>query len=72
MSTIMNASLTDFLPLSMPKLEANRINWVIFLIQFHDTIEAKGHLGNFDRTTLIPEPLLLDKPTVKETATKDQ
>jgi hypothetical protein len=72
MSTVTNASLADALPSSVPKLEANGTNWAIFLVRFRDAVEAKGYWGHFDGTTPIPDPVLPDKPTTKETAAKDQ
>jgi len=40
MSTlIVTASLSDALPLSIPKLDASGSNWAIFVFRFEDAIE---------------------------------
>ena len=49
-------ALADTLPSSIPKLDATGMNWVIFLLHFQDTVEAKGYWGHFDGTGPRPEP----------------
>ena len=70
MSTVTTTSLSNALPLSVPKLEANRTNWAIFLIHFCNAVEAKGYWGHFHGTT--PVPTLSISPTTKEAAAKTQ
>jgi len=70
MTTVTTTSLSNALPSSVPKLEANGTNWAIFLVRFRDAIEAKGYWGHFDGTT--PVPTLSTPPTMKETTAKTQ
>jgi len=70
MTAVTMTSLSDALPSSVPKLEANRTNWAIFLVRFRDAVEAKGYWGHFDGTT--PVPTLSTPPTMKETTAKTQ
>ena len=70
MTTVTMTSLSDALPLSVPKLEANGTNWAIFLVCCRDAVEAKGYWGHFDGTT--PVPTLSTPPTMKETTAKTQ
>ena len=70
MTTVTTISLSDALPSSVPKLEANGTNWAIFLVRFRDAVEVKGYWGHFDGTT--PVPTLSTPPTTKETTAKTQ
>ena len=70
MTSVTTASLSDTLPSSVPKLEANGLNWAIFLVRFRDAIDAKGFWGHFDGT--IPVPSLSTTPTAAETAAMSQ
>src|ERR1700678_1302435 len=54
MSTITTSSLSDTLPSSVPKLDAEGDNWAIFLVRFMDAVEAKGFWGHFDGTSTLP------------------
>lgn len=47
-------SLSDTLLLSVPKLDASRMNWVIFTVHFQDAIKAKGFWGHLDGTSTCP------------------
>ena len=42
MATTTTSSLSDTLPSSVPKLEAEGKNWAIFYVHFMDAVEAKG------------------------------
>src|ERR1700761_1115632 len=48
MTTITTSSLSNTLPSSIPKLDADRENWAIFFVRFMDAVEAKGFWGHFD------------------------
>ena len=63
-------SLSDTLPLTIPMLNAEGSNWVIFYIQFMDAIEAKGFWDHFDG--LLSCPVLSEKLTAAETTAKDK
>src|ERR1700679_3239077 len=56
MSTVMTSSLSDTLPSTVPKLDAEGDNWAIFLVRFMDAVEAKGFWGHFDGSS--PAPVL--------------
>jgi len=49
-----NTSLADTLPISIPPLDPSGKNWPVFLVRFHDAIEAKGYWGHFDGTKRRP------------------
>jgi len=70
MSTVTTSSLSDMLPSTVPKLEAEGKNWGIFYVPFMDSVEAKGFWGHFDG--LLPESTLSAKPTEDETKAKNQ
>ena len=54
MSTVTTSSLSDTLPSTVPKLDAEGENWAIFYVRFMDAVEAKGFWGHFDGSS--PEP----------------
>lgn len=58
MSTATTTSLSDTLPASVPKLEPDGSNWVVFVTRFTDAVEAKGFFGHFDGTTPRPPPVV--------------
>ena len=68
MSAITTAALSDALLLTVPKLNASRSNWAIFVFCFEDTVEAKGFWNHFDGT--VSRPIVADPaaPTTMETA----
>jgi len=70
MSTVTTSSLSDTLPSTIPKLEAEGENWGIFYVRFMDAVEAKGFWGHFDGSS--PEPILSSKPTEEETKARNQ
>jgi hypothetical protein len=70
MTTVTATSLSDSLPTSVPKLEATGLNWAIFLVRFHDAVDAKGYWGHFDGST--PVPSMSTPPMAAETAAKGQ
>ena len=54
MSTVTTSSLSDTLPSTVPKLDAEGDNWAIFLVRFMDAVEAKGFWGHFDGSSSLP------------------
>jgi len=70
MSTVITSSLSDTLPSTVPKLDAEGGNWAIFLVRFMDAVEAKGFWGHFDGTS--PVPVTTSEPTDAEKAAKTQ
>src|SRR6202522_3839105 len=70
MSTVTTSSLSDTLPLSVPKLDAEGNNWAIFLVRFMDAVEAKGFWGHFDGSS--PAPVLDSNATDALKAAKIQ
>src|SRR6202522_3827115 len=54
MSSITSSSLSDTLPSTVPKLDAEGDNWAIFYVRFMDAVEAKGFWGHFDGTSTLP------------------
>ncbi|TFK97834.1 hypothetical protein BDV98DRAFT_485947, partial [Pterulicium gracile] len=52
---------SDLLPNSIPKLQSNGENWVIFDARFSDAMNAKGYLGHFMGD--VPEPKKPDDDT---------
>src|ERR1700678_4454659 len=54
MSTVTTSSLSDTLPSTVPKLDAEGDNWAIFLVRFMDAVEAKGFWGHFDGSLSPP------------------
>ena len=54
MSSVTTSSLSDTLPSTVPKLNAEGDNWAIFLVRFMDAVEAKGFWGHFDSTEPSP------------------
>src|ERR1700678_477358 len=54
MSSITSSSLSDTLPSTVPKLDAEGDNWAIFYVCFMDAVEAKGFWGHFDGTSTLP------------------
>ena len=72
-------SLSDLLPLSIPKLNSTGLNWAIFSVRFQDAVEAKGFWGHFDGKTPHPTSIPVTftatdgtTSTVTDTAAKDQ
>jgi len=72
MSAITTAALSDSLSSSVPKLDASRSNWAIFVFCFEDAVEAKGFWGHFDGTVSKPVAANPSAPTATETATITQ
>ena len=70
MSTITTSSLSNTLPSSVPKLDADGKNWAIFLVHFMDTVEAKGFWGHFDGSS--PAPVISASSLEAEKAEKLQ
>jgi len=66
--SIATASLNDTLPSSVPKLDADGLNWAIFSIRFEDAVQAKGFWGHFSSTTPRPTATIESAPTAKELA----
>ena len=62
--------LSDTLPSTIPMLDAEGTNWVIFYICFMDAIEAKGFWDHFDGSS--SPPALSESPTAAETAATAQ
>ena len=56
-------TISDPLPTSVPCLETNGSNWVIFSMCFQEAMEANQKWGHFDGTTLCPVPKDTLKPT---------
>ena len=54
MSAVITSSLSDTLPSTVPKLNADGENWAIFYVRFMDAVEAKGFWGHFDGTSTLP------------------
>ena len=54
MSTVTTSSLSNTLPSTMPKLDAEGENWAIFYMCFMNAVKAKGFWGHFDGS--LPEP----------------
>ena len=48
MSAVTTSSLSDTLPSTVPKLDAEGDNWAIFYVCFMDAVEAKGFWSHFD------------------------
>ena len=72
-------SLSNSLPLSIPKLDSTGLNWAIFSVHFQDAVEVKGFWGHFDgktpHPTSIPVTVTATDGTtsiVADTAAKDQ
>ena len=59
-------SLSDTLPLSIPKLDASGINWAIFSVCLQDTIEAKGFWNHFDGSSTRPEQTYTAQATASD------
>ena len=70
MSTVTTSSLSDTLPLTVPKLAAEGDNWAIFYVRFMDAVEAKGFWGHFDGTS--PAPVTTSASSDAENAAKIQ
>ena len=70
MSAVTTSSLSDTLPLTIPKLDSEGENWVIFYVRFMDTIEAKGFWNHFDGSS--PAPVLSATATAAEIEAKNQ
>jgi len=52
--SIITASLSDTLPLTVPLLNASGSNWAIFVFRFQDAVEAKGFWDHFDGSASRP------------------
>ncbi|KAF8800888.1 hypothetical protein BYT27DRAFT_7066441, partial [Phlegmacium glaucopus] len=61
---------SDLLSSTVPKLDDEGANWVIFFVRFKDAIQAKGFWGHFDGSCLAPT--LSSEPTTAEIAAKTQ
>ena len=70
MSAVTTSSLSDTLPSSVPRLEAEGENWAIFYVRFMDAVEAKGFWGHFDGT--LPAPVLPVTASAADIAAKAQ
>ena len=70
MSIINSSSLSDTLPSTVPKLDAEGDNWAIFLVRFMDAVEAKGFWGHFDGSSSVP--VMTTTPTEAEKTAKSQ
>ena len=64
------SSLSDTLPSTIPMLDAEGSNWVIFYIHFMDAIKARGFWDHFDGSS--SPPALSELPTAAETAARAQ
>ena len=54
MSAVTTSSLSNTLPSTVPKLDAEGDNWAIFYVRFMDAVEAKGFWSHFDGLLLPP------------------
>ena len=54
MSAVMTSSLSDTLPLTVPRLDAKGENWGIFFVHFMDAVKAKGFWDHFNSTSSAP------------------
>ena len=70
MSSVTTSSLSDTLPSSVLKLNAEGDNWAIFYVRFMDAVEAKGFWGHFDGTSVAP--VLATTATAAEIGAKSQ
>ena len=70
MSAITTSSLSDTLPSTVPRLDAEGENWGIFFVRFMDAVEAKGFWDHFDGTSSAP--VLSATATAAEIAAKAQ
>jgi hypothetical protein len=70
MSAITTSSLSDTLPMSVPKLDAEGDNWAIFYVRFMDAVEEKGFWDHFDGSSTVPA--LSNPATAAEIAAKSQ
>jgi hypothetical protein len=70
MSTVTTSSLSDTLPSTVPKLDAEGSNWAIFYVRFIDAVEAKGFWGHFDGT--LPMPVMTSESSEALKAEKIQ
>jgi len=52
--SIITASLSDTLSLTVPLLNASGSNWAIFVFRFQDAVEAKGFWDHFDGSASCP------------------
>lgn len=52
--TVANLVTTDNLPLTVPKLDVNGVNWAIFQPRFQAAVEAKGLWKQFDGSNVEP------------------
>ncbi|PPR08270.1 hypothetical protein CVT24_001137 [Panaeolus cyanescens] len=57
------AAISDALPSTVPKLEAQGLNWSTFSIQFTDAIARKGYWGHFNGSN--PQPIVTGQPIIK-------
>ena len=71
-SSTTTSLLSDTLPLTVPKLDAEGDNWAIFYVRFMDAIEAKGFWGHFDGSSPAPVPVSSTAPTDAEKTAKTQ
>ena len=70
MSTVTTSSLSDTLPSTVPKLDAEGENWAIFYVRFMDAVEAKGFWNHFDGSSTAP--VLSETATAAEIAAKSE
>ena len=71
-SSTTTSSLSDSLPSTVPKLNAEGDNWAIFYVRFMDAVEAKGFWGHFDGLSPAPVPVSGTAPTDAEKTAKIQ
>ena len=65
MSAVTTSSLSDTLPLTVPKLDAEGDNWAIFYVRFMDAVEAKGFWSHFDGSSSPPVTTATSSDTEK-------
>ena len=70
MSTTTTSSLSDTLPATVLKLDAEGKNRAIFFVQFMDAVEAKGFWGHFNGLSSMP--VMTTTSTEAEKTTKSQ
>jgi hypothetical protein len=70
MSAVATSSLSDTLPVTIPRLDAEGDNWAIFYVRFMDAVEAKGFWDHFDGSSTVPA--LSNPATAAENAVKSQ
>ena len=51
------------LPSNVPQLEADSLNWAIFMMCFQEAMQATGRWPLFNGTHACPSPKVSNKPT---------